>query len=93
MTIVMENAQIDGPEFHRHENINGARGSEMRNNQAAMEMITDHMSLPRQADGSISSNTNCQFNAYESVTSAYNTQEQLKDRVESSTVGKATSIT
>ena len=92
MSIVqpMENAEIRGPEF-RNDNNNEA-GVSSTLNQLNTEVMANNMPLPVHQEGSISSNTNCQFNPYESVTSAYNTNDLV---VKDSTQGgaKTTSIT
>ena len=69
----MENAKIRGPEF-RNDNSNGA-GVNTALNQLNTEVMANNMPLPGHQDGSISSNTKDQFNPYESVTSAYNTND------------------
>ena len=87
----MENAEIRGPEF-RNVNNNEAGVSATLNHQLNTEIMAKNLPLPVHQDGSISSNTNCQFNPYESVTSAYNTNDLV---VKDSTQGgaKTTSIT
>ena len=70
----MENAEIRGPEF-RNNSTNNEAGVSSALNQLNTDTMANNMPLPGHQEGSISSNTNCQFNPYESVTSAYNSND------------------
>ena len=91
----MENAEISGPEFQGHDDYTASgAGSGNRNNKLKTEMNANNNPLIRQQpEGSIDSNTNCAFNAYESVTSQYNTQDHMKEKNESLHGAERTTIT